>query len=407
MKRISFRLLALTSLGAGAVGLAPRVEGSFGEPRGVPQSCDSELVEQIRIGTLTGAAEYSFSHIVSIAVGAGGRLFVADADLVSIREFDSEGRFVREIGRQGEGPGEFRSIAGVSVLPDGRLAAWDRRNRRVTVYGTDGAYDHAVRAESVTPPYPFMDRAFLTDTDGNYYLRIYAKAPSFGPDPRGIGGARYGYARISPDGVVMDTLVAPEAPGSEAGGPIVIHTPAGERSPFPVKMLDAPSPLGYLVAGFNATYAFSIPDPAGMVHVEREGLRPVDVTTGERAEWRARVAYAERRSGTSFAEVPARKPAYRDLWVDSDARIWVHRYAEALKRDEPILELWLEDPEGSTPRITWAEPSLHDVFGPDGRLLHCVVVPDDAELVASRGSVVWGIARGALAEEYVVRWRIE
>ena len=373
----------------------------------MPQSCDSELVEQVRIGTLTGAAEYSFSHIVSIAAGAGGTLFVADADLVSIREFDSDGLFVREIGRQGEGPGEYRSIAGVSVLPDGRLAAWDRGNRRVTVYGTDGAYDHAIRVESITAPYPFVDRAFLTDSAGNYYLRIYVRSPFSGSDPLGMAGARHGYARVSPEGVVLDTLVAPEAPGSETGESIVIHTPAGERSPFPVRTLDAPSPLGYLVAGFNATYAFSISDPAGIVQVEREGLRPVNVTTGERAEWRARVAYAERRSGTSFAEVPARKPAYRDLWVDSDARIWVHRYAEAVKRDEPIPELWLEDPEGNMPRITWAEPSLHDVFGPDGRLLHCVVAPDDAELVASRGSDVWGIVRGALAEEYVVRWRIE
>ncbi len=407
MKRISLRLLALTPLGAGAVGLAPMVERFPEGPRGEPQSCDSELVEQVRIGTLTGAAEYSFSHIVSIAAGAGGRLYVADADLVSIREFDSEGRFVREIGREGEGPGELRSIAGVSLLPDGRLAAWDRGNRRVTVYGIDGDYDHAIRVESVTPPYPFVDRAFLTDFAGNYYLRILVRSPFSGPDPLAMTDVRYGYARVSPDGVVLDTLVASDAPGVETGQSIAIHTPAGDRSPFPIDMLDALSPLGYLVAGFNATYAFSIPDPAGLVHVEREGFQPVDVKAGERAEWRARVAYAERRSRMSFREVPARKPAYRGLWVDSEGRVWVHRYAEAVKRDEPIPELWLEDPEGTTPRITWAEPSLHDVYGPDGRLLYCVVAPDDAEVVASRGSVVCGIVRGALAEEYVVRWRIE
>ena len=404
MNRILLRSLVLTFLGAGAVGLAPIVEELSGGPQGKPQACESELVEEVRIGTLTGAAEYSFSHVGSISIGADGALYVSDSDLLSIREFDSEGRFVREIGRPGEGPGEFRSIAGVSVLPDGRLAAWDRGNRRVTVYGVDGDYDHAVRVESVAPPYPFVDGAFLTDSAGNYYLRIYVKAPSFGPDARGIARARFGYARVSPDGVVIDTLVAP---GPETRESIVIHTPAGDRSPFPVDMLDALSPLGYLVAGFNATFAFSILDPAGTIRVEPEGLGPVDVTAGERAEWRARVAHAERRSGMSFGEVPARKPAYRDLWVDSEGRIWVHRYAEAVRRDEPIPELWLDDPEGTTPRITWAEPSLHDVYGRDGRLLHCVMAPDDAELVASRGSHVWGIVRGALAEEYVVRWRIE
>ena len=177
---------------------------------------------------------------------------MADADLVSIREFDSEGRFVREIGREGEGPGELRSIAGVSVLPDGRLAAWDRGNRRVTVYGIDGDYDHAIRVESVTPPYPFVDRAFLTDFAGNYYLRILVRSPFSGPDPLAMTDVRYGYARVSPDGVVLDTLVASDAPGAsgaKTGQSIAIHTPAGDRSPFPVDMLDALSPLGYLVAG--------------------------------------------------------------------------------------------------------------------------------------------------------------
>ena len=189
------------------------------------------------------------------------------------------------------------------------------------MYGIDGDYDHAIRVESVTPPYPFEDRAFLTDFAGNYYLRILVRSPSSGPDPLAMADVRYGYARVSPDGVVLDTLVASDAPGTsgaETGQSIAIHTPAGDRSPFPIDMLDALSPLGYLVAGLNATYAFSIPDPAGLVHVEREGFQPVDVKAGERAEWRARVAYAERRSKTSFREVPARKPAYRGLWVDSE-----------------------------------------------------------------------------------------
>jgi len=136
-------------------------------------------------------------------------------------------------------------------------------------------------------------------------------------------------------------------------------------------------------------------------------LQPVEVKAGERAEWQARVAHAERRSGGSYAEVPRWKPAYRDLWVDSDGRIWVHRYAEAVQRDEPIPELWPEALEGTEPPITWEEPSFYDVFGADGRLLRCVRAPADSEVMESRGSLVWGISRGDLDEEYVVRWRID
>lgn len=371
-----------------------------------PQECAHELVEEMRIGSLAGTAEYLFSEINSIAVAQSGVIYVHDAHPPSIRRFGPDGRFGRWIGREGEGPGEFRSIAGISVLPDERLAAWDRRGR-ITVYGTDGEYDEIVRVELENPwGFPFVDRAFATDAAGRYYLRIFASSP-YGTDPLGVVGIRYGYARLSPEGSILDTVAAPRAGRREAAEPIVIYTRAGDRSPFPEATLDAVSPFGYLVAGHNATYAFSILDPAGTIEVEREGFQPVAVAPGERAEWRARAAFAERRSRVSFRDVPARKPAYRDLRVDADGRIWVHRYAEAVQRSEPVPELWLDDPDGTVPRITWAEPTLYDVFGPDGELLRCVLVPDDAEVVASRGSLAWGILRGALDEEYLVRWRID
>lgn len=371
-----------------------------------PQECAHELIEEMRIGSLGGTTEYSFSDINSIAVAQSGAIYVDDSHPPSIRRFDPDGRFVRWIGREGEGPGEFLSIAGISVLPDGRLAAWDRRGR-ITVYGTDGEYDEIVRVELENPwGYPFVDRAFLTDSSGRYYVRIFASSPS-GSDPLEVAGIRYGYARLSPDGSILDTVTAPRDERREVAESIVIHTRAGDRHPFPRETLEAVSPFGYLVAGHNGTYTFSILDPSGTIEVEREGFERVELKTEERAEWRARVAFAERRSGVSFRDVPARKPAYRDLWVDADGRIWVHRYAEAVKRSEPIPELWLEDPEGNVPRITWAEPTSYDVFGPDGQLLHCVRIPDDAEVAASRGSLAWGILRGALDEEYVVRWRMK
>ncbi len=385
---------ALFLLLSGIVGLGASTHGA---KVAAHQAC-AELVEEIRIGALDGGVEYSFSDINSIAVSEPGAVYVDDAHPPTLRQFDADGRFVRWIGRQGEGPGEFRSIAGVSVLPEGRLAVWDRGSSRITVYDADGDHDETLPIRGVNPPYPFVDRSFLTDTAGNYHLRILVAAAS--------SATQYGYARISPDGAV-DTL-APPAPSPPQSGPsITIHTRGGERSPFPERMLDALSPRGYLVAGLNRTYTFSILDPAGTIQVEPERFRPVEVTPGERAEWRARVRHAERRSGSSFSEVPRWKPAYRDLWVDLDGRIWVHRYVEAVQRDDPIPELWPEYLEGTEPTITWEEPSLYDVFDAHGQQLRCVRVPNDSEVLASRGSSVWGISRGDLDEQYVIRWRLQ
>lgn len=380
---------------------------AFAGVGGSPDQECAQLVEHGRIGSLDGALENSFTEINSIAVTESGTVYVNDAHELSIREFGADGKFVRWIGRDGEGPGEFRSIAGVSILPDGRLAAWDRGNRRITVFAAGGEYEDAIRTEGVNPPYPFVDRTFLTDSAGRYYLRIFANPPSVAPDQSDMARVRYGYLRLSPDGTVLDTIVAPRAMPRVLAEPIVIYTHAGDRSPFPEQVLDALSPFGHLVAGHNGTYAFSILDPSGTIEVEREGFQPVEVKADERAQWRARVAFAERRSGMSFRDVPTRKPAYRDLWVGPDGRIWIHRYAEAVDSGEPIRELWLDYLEGDEPRITWTEPSLYDVYSADGQPLYCVQAPADAEVVTSRGSLVWGILRGALDEEYVVSWRIE
>ncbi len=54
-----------------------------------------------------------------------------------------------------------------------------------------------------------------------------------------------GYLRLSPDGAVHDTLVAPKAMTRGLAEPIVIHTRAGRRSPFPEEVLDALSPFGH------------------------------------------------------------------------------------------------------------------------------------------------------------------
>lgn len=62
---------------------------------------------------------------------ANGRLLVAEAATHEVRTFDPSGRLVETIGRTGDGPGEFRSLAIIGQVGDTILIA-DRRLRRVT-----------------------------------------------------------------------------------------------------------------------------------------------------------------------------------------------------------------------------------------------------------------------------------
>ena len=75
-----------------------------------------------------------------IAIDSEGNICIFDSQDFSIKVFSPEGTFVKSIGRQGEGPGEFQSIGPMKFFPDGRLLVLDhflirRENFRTVIPG--------------------------------------------------------------------------------------------------------------------------------------------------------------------------------------------------------------------------------------------------------------------------------
>ena len=381
-----------------AAGGGPRASAN-----GLAQTCSTILAEEMRIGGLGDSSDHIFSEIFAIAGRPSGSSYVLDTHPYSIREYDPGGNFVRLIGGEGEGPGEYLSPLGLAVMPEGQLAVWDQRTRRISIYGSDGELDGLVHVDAMTI---YDDRAFLVGIGGEFYVKVRSSAPMM-IDGQYFTVTRSDYVRVGRNGKVVDTLRVAEPTSQSLPESLMILTQSGYRKPFAVEPLSALSPLGYLVSGVNDEYAFSINHPTQPVEVRRPDLQGVRVSGSEREQWQQRVEWSERRSGMSFRDVPDRKPSYRDLWVDSDGRIWVHRYSEAVRRNVPIPEIVVDGDAGDPPGIMWWEPSIHDVYRPDGSLLYCVTLPDHAEIMASTGNLVWGVVRGSLGEEHVVRWRIE
>ena len=63
-----------------------------------------QVVEGLRIGTVSGDGPDSFGQVGSIVVDGAGRLWIVDRQATEIRVFDADGEFVRTVGRAGEGP---------------------------------------------------------------------------------------------------------------------------------------------------------------------------------------------------------------------------------------------------------------------------------------------------------------
>jgi len=59
---------------------------------------------------------------------------------MNIKVYDAEGRFLRTVGRQGQGPGEFGTPSSFELLSGGRICLLDGGQHRVTILTTDGQY---------------------------------------------------------------------------------------------------------------------------------------------------------------------------------------------------------------------------------------------------------------------------
>lgn len=81
---------------------------------------------------------------VMVRVSNDGDVYVADRDLLTIRIFDKNGKWIRDIGQRGEGPGDFQSISSMDIDEYGKLYVTDILNRRFDNFKSTGEYVDSV-----------------------------------------------------------------------------------------------------------------------------------------------------------------------------------------------------------------------------------------------------------------------
>jgi hypothetical protein len=344
------------------------------------------LVEDLAIGVLEGPDELMFGAINDMAVDAEGGIYVFDGQVPALRYFDATGAYVRTLAGEGSGPGEYRDAClGLAVRSDGRILMRDPRNARINVYEPDGSpADHWPVASGL-----FTSQAMAIDTADHVYLKIRTEMP----EPNKPW--KIGLLHLGADGRLLDTIPDPPISGAPEAGGGGRFVPAKEW---------AWSPLGYMAVGVSRDYSFELRRPGEPVLRIERVVEPVEVHPEERAEWEATNEWVRRTQGqfltAEIPAVPAQKPPYRGLYIGERGRIWVWRYTRAEKMDP--AEVREPDPNRPPP-ISWREPIVFDVFEPDGTYLGEVHMPPRTNAMVFRGDTIWGIRRGELDEQYVVR----
>lgn len=362
----------------------------------------ARLEPLLRIGELDGPDEVVFGNISGMALGPGGELYVLDSLVPAVRVYDRDGRHLRSFGSRGGGPGELERPTALAVHPDGRVLVSDPANGRVNVYSAQGEPEDSWRMSGGF----FAGDQVQVTVDGAVYVLALLSPPMREP-------MRFGMARTGPEGTPADTIHAPDW-GFEPPA-LMAHFERGDSRaisraevPFGPQAISVFNPLGYMVGGISTRYAIEAFHRDGRILRMERAHEPVPVTSGERAYHEFVTTRNMRRTDPDWRwngpPIPMTKAPFSGVRADADGRIWV----QVAARGEIVPPEERQEPRpgeeaGPAP---WREPSVYDVFDPDGRLLGTLEMPPRFRWYGSRDDLVWGVARDELDVQYVTVLRL-
>ncbi len=94
-----------------------------------------------------------FTQVDFVDVGRDGRIYVFERSQQQIRVHDSDGSLIHRIGREGDGPGEFRRAFHFGVHGD-TIWVIDSGTERITLFDRDGTVLSAKRVDPIRIPTP-------------------------------------------------------------------------------------------------------------------------------------------------------------------------------------------------------------------------------------------------------------
>ncbi|MGH6689724.1 MAG: 6-bladed beta-propeller, partial [Gammaproteobacteria bacterium] len=224
------------------------------------------------IGTAEGEAAYQFGQITGIDVGTDSSVYVLDQQARTVRIFDAAGKFVREMGRPGSGPGELGQTAfNVLLGPGDTVFVADMMQPRVNRYGPDGQ-------DAGTIPLPVAGslsvKWAITD-DGMLVHQTRAV-----PDPTQTEPAASDFLFVRDrSGALRDTLLAlPAGKSVQFAGGGMPRIRLFDSEPIWALMHD-----GKVVFGINTDYSIQLYSSEGQLQrVVRRAFHQRPVTDGDR-----------------------------------------------------------------------------------------------------------------------------
>jgi hypothetical protein len=317
-----------------------------------------ELTEDLSLGGPDALGDYAFSQIRHFAVDDAGAIYVLDYKDAHIKVFDALGKYLRTIGRKGQGPGEIEAPRSVSIDRDAGELAVLQTSRRISFFKLDGTFVRHLSFKEIWALYGAVDsRGHIYVTEGI----VDEKDP------------RYEVKMLGPDGSVIAMLARSPAP-VRAGGRLTAFTAVAW---FVVDRED------HLIYGYPLTYEIQYFGPAGpklLKKVTREH-DPVAVTAEDQRDW-------EKQNGRGpgqAVDFAKDHSAYDRFFASDDGHLFVRT--------------WERTKDGR---------SIHDIFDAEGRFIGRVPLkPLGLEMLKGKYYALEEDEEGyQYVKRYAVTWKV-
>jgi 6-bladed beta-propeller len=160
------------------------------------------------VGADPSEPNLQFSYPSNPVCLSDGRIAIADPGSQQIRFFDSGGAWLRNVGRKGEGPGEFTDLGRLFLGPGDSLYADEVASGFVSVFDSAGRFARRVRLQS---PGEHRSPSFSGVLEDGTWM-VDGRVEPF-PPPPGLLRIREVLLSYSADGMVRDSLLG--VPGRE------------------------------------------------------------------------------------------------------------------------------------------------------------------------------------------------
>ena len=284
--------------------------------------------------------EAFFRNPRGICSHSQGQIYVSDSDAHNIKIFSPEGKLIKLVGQQGQGPGDLYSPSFIDIAGD-RLFVWESRNRRFSVMDKDGRFINSLQIA----PEKGRTEGMKILPDGRLIVMTEMQV-----EINKVLQQWYRIFLLSTDLEIIKTIYETKLQRRTLiTDPMRMYVP----QPFTPYVYWDITPDGRIILGCSDSYEIEVHDPdKGKLFSFSHDFQPVKVNEKDKEQHFGVFTIAVMRGDTrevtqgapdyikTNTTFPKIKPAFKNIIADDEGNIWVQTFNENREMEERFFDVF-------------------------------------------------------------------